>query len=115
MPPAARDRLCVFLDGEPEDDPLWPRLQALAETHEVTILAAVPGWRRNVRFTGGLWVHRLPLAWRIAKGGSARAFQQELNRIGPRRSFTHICASKAFQQIAVRTGFVPFAPLSMRP
>ena len=109
--PPARDRLCVFLDGEPEDDPLWRRLQALAATHEVTILAAVPGWRRNVRFTSGLWVHRLPLAWRIAKGGSARAFQQELNRIEPRRSFTHVFASKAFQHIAVRTGFAQFVPL----
>jgi GT2 family glycosyltransferase len=110
-PPPARDRLCVFLDGEPENDPLWPHLQALAATHEVTILAAVPGWRRNVRFTGGLWVHRLPLAWRIAQGGSARAFQQELNRIGPRRSFTHILAGKAFRHIAVSAGLAPFAPL----
>jgi hypothetical protein len=106
-PPPPRDRLCVFLDGEPEDDPLWPHLQALAATHEVTILAAVPGWRRNVRFTGGLWVHRLPLAWRIAKGGSARALQHELNRIDPRRAFTHICASKTYQHMAVRTGFAP--------
>jgi GT2 family glycosyltransferase len=110
----ARDRLCVLMAGEPEQDPLWPRLQALASTREVTILAAVPGWRRNVRFTSGLWVHRLPLAWRIANGGSARAFQQELNRIEPRRSFTHVFASKAFQQVAVRSGLVPFAPLSMR-
>jgi GT2 family glycosyltransferase len=109
----ARDRLCVLMKGEPEQDQLWLRLKVLAATHEVTILAAVPGWRRNVRFTGGLWVHRLPLAWRMAKGGTARAFQQELNRIDAHRSFTHICATKAFQHIAVRTGFAPFAPLSM--
>ena len=109
-----RVKLCVLFRGDPLAGPFGPALRALvAAGHEVTLIGLDKGLAPSVQFTGGLWVHRLPLWWRAVPGGEILALHSEMRRMAARRDFTHIyatTATPALQRLMAQSGLKPWPP-----